>query len=225
MNFEFDHLFVFTEPGAPALEALLELGLREGSPNVHPGQGTANRRIFFHNGMLEFLWVHDAAEVQSDVIAPTKLWERSRPGVTGFSPFGLSLRWREGLAGDARLPFATWPYRPPYLPPTMAAIEMAAETFDDEPLVFLIPFGQRPDTAIGDRRQPLDHPSGWQNITALRLTLTGDRPLSPTLAALQAAGIATFQRGPAPLAEIEIDGGRQGQRLDLRPSLPLCLSW
>lgn len=223
--FEFDHFFVFTEPGAPALDQLLAQGLREGSPNVHPGQGTANRRVFLRNGMLEFLWVHDAAEVQSEVIAPTKLWERSRSEVTGFSPFGLSLRWREGLEGTPSLPFATWPYRPPYLPPTLAAIDMAADTADCEPLVFLIPFGQRPDAAPADRRQPLDHPNGWQHITALRLTLTGDRPLSPALAILQTAGVATFRRGPAPLAEIEIDGGRQGQRLDLRPQLPLCLIW
>ncbi|MFP4441235.1 MAG: hypothetical protein ACLFVO_28720 [Chloroflexaceae bacterium] len=53
--FELDHLFVTLPPEAPGIELVLALGLREGTRNVHPGQGTANRRIFFRNAMLEFL--------------------------------------------------------------------------------------------------------------------------------------------------------------------------
>jgi len=38
-------------------ESLCDSGMREGSPNVRPGEGTANRRFFFRNGMLELRWV------------------------------------------------------------------------------------------------------------------------------------------------------------------------
>jgi hypothetical protein len=38
--------------------------LTEGTPNIHPGQGTANRRFFFRNAMLELLWVNDEQFVQ-----------------------------------------------------------------------------------------------------------------------------------------------------------------
>ena len=95
-------------------DRLVELGFREGSPNVHPGQGTRNRRFFFDNAMLELIWVENPDEAGSSLIAPTRLWERSRASETGASPFGLCLRQTRA---DEPLPFATWPYQPPYLPP------------------------------------------------------------------------------------------------------------
>jgi hypothetical protein len=59
MAIEFDHLFVFTTVNAPEVDDILASGFTEGTSNLHPGQGTANRRIFFHNAMLEFLWIAD----------------------------------------------------------------------------------------------------------------------------------------------------------------------
>ena len=62
---ELDHVFVMCDVGAPEAAALHALGLREGSPNTHPGQGTACRRFFFGNAYLELVWVTDAAEAQA----------------------------------------------------------------------------------------------------------------------------------------------------------------
>ena len=53
---------------------LIRLGLREGSPNQHPGQGTANRRFFFANSI-------PSACVKS----PDSPWPRRRP----FGPLRL----------------------------------------------------------------------------------------------------------------------------------------
>lgn len=53
----------------------MAFGLTEGTSNSHPEQGTANRRFFFPNAMLELLWVHDEHEAQSPLVAPTRLWE------------------------------------------------------------------------------------------------------------------------------------------------------
>src|SRR5438552_2189888 len=79
-------------PGAPAADRLVALGLSEGSGNVHQGQGTANRRFFFRNAMVELIWVSDEREAQSDLVAPLRLWERARYRQTGAAPFGLCLR-------------------------------------------------------------------------------------------------------------------------------------
>jgi hypothetical protein len=61
---EIDHVFVCTSINGLEADCLRDLGLREGSSNVHPGQGTANRRFFFTNAMLELLWVTDRAEAR-----------------------------------------------------------------------------------------------------------------------------------------------------------------
>src|SRR4051794_24412182 len=109
MPLELDHLFLFASVEAPEADRLMSLGLTEGSGNVHPGQGTANRRFFFRNAMLELLWVSDEREVRSEPIAPTRLWERSQSHRTGASPFGICLRSTDGTTPAP--PFETWSYR------------------------------------------------------------------------------------------------------------------
>ena len=90
--FELDHSFILTSKGAPEADLLIDFGLSEGEANVHPGQGTANRRFFFSNAMLELLWVHDPNEAKSRLTNPTKLWERWEGGEDSTSPFGICLR-------------------------------------------------------------------------------------------------------------------------------------
>ncbi len=80
---ELDHVFVCTARDAPEAERLRALGLVEGTSNVHHGQGTANRRFFFANAMLELLWVHDPHRSCFDRLstsghAESVLWFRAR---------------------------------------------------------------------------------------------------------------------------------------------------
>ncbi len=102
--FELDHLFICTSVGAPEADRLIEFGLTEGSPNVHPGQGTANRRFFFQNAMLELLWVRDSAEAESETTRPTRLWERWTGRNNGACPFGFCFRPATSQPGE--LPFS-----------------------------------------------------------------------------------------------------------------------
>jgi hypothetical protein len=220
--FELDHLFVFTNVGAPEADRLVSLGLTEGSRNVHPGQGTANRRFFFRNAMLELLWVSDEQEAQSEPIARTRLWERSQWRRTGASPFGICLRSSDGET--AALPFETWSHRPPYLP-TGIEIAVAASTSPGEPMLFAISFGGQPDAAPPDRREPIEHPLGVREITDVRVTLTGDGPFTPSLHAAQQLGIASFVRDRDHLMEVTFDNASRGEAADLRPRLPLTLRW
>jgi hypothetical protein len=220
MPFELDHLFVLAQPGAPEAERLIALGLREGTSNVHPGQGTANRRFYFHNAMLELIFVTDEAEVRSALVAPTRLWERSRWRQTVACPFGLSIR----APGDDSPPFPTFDYRPPYLPEG-GAIPLARGTMAIEPALFINPYGSRPDSAPPEQREPLDHPLGVREISGVHIVSAGCELPTDPLRAVQERGIATFSQGEGHLLELTFDGGAQGGVADLRPELPLLLRW
>ena len=69
---EVDHIYICTDYKAPVGDLLKEFGLIEGTSNIHPGQGTANRRFFFHNFMLELLWIENLKEVKSDLTKPMR---------------------------------------------------------------------------------------------------------------------------------------------------------
>lgn len=226
MKVELDHIFVCTGVGAPEAVRLVAFGLVEGTSNPHPGQGTTNRRFFFHNAYLELLWVRDEREARSPPIAPTRLWERWRHRSTGYSPFGLCVRPSPPHARvEGALPFRTWEYRPPYLPPG-SCIDVATGTSASEPLLFAVPYAGRPDTFPDDLRQPLVHPSGVVEISALRVTLpAGGEPMSGAVRELHREGVVSFDTGDEHLAEIELDHGARGQSADFRPSLPLRFRW
>jgi hypothetical protein len=221
MPLELDHVFLMAAVGAPEADRLVSLGLTEGSGNVHPGQGTTNRRFFFRNAMLELLWVSDEPEVRSDLIAPTALWERSQWRRTGASPFGIGLRSTDGTA--LAPPFPTWSYRPPYLP-TGVEILMARTASLDEPMLFALPFGRRPDAYPLEQREPIEHAIGVHEITGVRVTLVRGEAPAPLQAAEQ-LGIASFIRGSEHLMELSFDRGVRGESADFRPELPLVLHW
>jgi Glyoxalase-like domain len=88
---EVDHVFLFIEKPELVARVLGEFGLTEGSPNVHPGQGTACTHSFFHNAYLESAWVTNEPEIKPSPISRTKLWERSQHSQTNYS-FGLCFR-------------------------------------------------------------------------------------------------------------------------------------
>jgi len=217
VDFELDHVLVWVSPGAPEAERLVEFGLTEGSRNVHAGQGTANRHFFFHNAMLELIWVHDATEAHAPPGARLAILERWRHRETGASPFGLCLR-REAEAAT------TWAYRPAYLPADVA-IDMAVTSLVAlEPLIFLAPT-RRPDAAPRATRQPLVHAAGVREVSAVQIGVPETEPLSGTLRAVEATGIATFPREVEPRLELGFDGERQGGSADSRPDLPLVFRW
>jgi hypothetical protein len=216
MAMELDHLFVCTAPGAPEAERLVQFGLQEGSPNQHPGQGTANRRFAFANAMIELLWVSDAAEAQSDGARRTLLWERWSGRENHTCPFGICLRPDDSQATEP--PFPAWEYRPPYLPEPLCL--HIGEAGVEEPMWVYLSFMQRTQ-----REQWFsDHPIGIREITGLTLT-------SPALLRSAAAqrvvesGILATRIGTAPLLEIEFDGHRRNQRADFRPHLPFVFKY
>jgi len=86
-----DHIFIFSEHKGGEAEALLQLGMIEGSSRRHPGQGTVNRKFYFNNFFLELLWVVDEQEIRQSPTKETQLWERSTFRSNHMSRFGLGL--------------------------------------------------------------------------------------------------------------------------------------
>ncbi len=223
MAFEFDHLFICTDIGAPEADLLVSLGLVEGRSNTHPGQGTANRCFFFRNAMLEFLWVCDAEEARSALIRPTHLWERWVNRQSGVCPFGVCLR-STTPDGDS-IAFPSWAYRPPYLPEPLSIAVGTNSDVLTEPMLFQTPFGQRPDRSSTEKAQPLEHPIGWQEITRVELVSpAADRP-SPALQAAIDTDRLRLRVGREYCVELGFDREIQGNRVDFRTELPLVVNW
>ena len=147
---ELDHIFIKASKGAPEANALKRFGLVEGESNIHVGQGTANRRFFFHNMMIELIWIEDLEEVQNDKTKPMKLFERLSSSSDKVSPFGICFRPNKN--GEMEAPFPSWKYNPVYLPSNLS-IEVGSDIQLKEPLWFFISFGIRPDEAPKERMQ------------------------------------------------------------------------
>ncbi len=226
MAFELDHLFIMTDINAPVADQLIAGGLTEGRSNTHPGQGTANRCFFFHNAMLELLWVHDPVEAQSELIYPTHLWERWANRHDGsVCPVGICLRPAQN--SEETKVFASWPYRPPYLPDSMDSIAIGNNSeVLAEPLLFQTPLAQRPDQYFSEKsRSTLKHQIGWQEITRVELVSPVAHNLSPELQAVTNTDRIELRMGADYCVNLGFDGETQRQQLDFRPDLPLTVNW
>jgi hypothetical protein len=212
VGIELDHLFICTAPGAPEAERLIQFGLREASPNQHPGQGTANRRFAFLNAMIELFWVSDQEEAQNRGTKRTLLWERWSGRFDRACPFGICMRPAD--SEDTRPPFPSWEYRPAYLEDPL--VMHIGEAGIEEPMWVYLGFMRR---ALRERWF-VEHPVGIRAITGLTLTTTVPLQSEASQKVIE-SGILVSRVGETPLLEIEFDGGRRNERVDFRPDLPL----
>lgn len=214
MPLELDHVFVCCASGAPEGDALIRLGLTEGTPNTHPGQGTANRRFFFRNAFLELLWVSDPAEARSDQTRRTRLYERWSGRASGACPFGIVFRPKGANATKA--PFTTWAYHPKYIPPELA-IEFAEGVPLEEPELVFIPFLHRSGPPASE---PTVHILPVAQMCGVTIGLPSAARLSQPAQAVHAANLATYVLAHEHVLEVTFLA-REEMRLDLRPTLPL----
>jgi hypothetical protein len=218
---ELDHIFIRASYGAPEAELLRAFGLTADSGNRHPGQGTENRRFFFHNGFIELLWICDAAEVSSESTRRTMLEERLRcDDDNPASPFGICFRPSTAQQGA---PFPHWQYRPDYLADGMT-IDIGVAGLS-EPMWFYLDKASAPSAAPVARRQPIDHPAGLRDITSVTVTRPAGCLPSSAARAAEATGVIAMRSGPAQLMEICFDHAAQGGHHDFRPTLPLLITY
>ncbi len=218
-----DHIFICCAAQAPEAELLITQGFTEGLGNIHPGQGTQNRRFFFANFFLEFLWVANPTEAQSKMIQPTHLWDRWLNQDSCTCPFGFGLRPAHRLPAQA--PFSTWDYQPPYLPKSTTICIATNSDILTEPMLFYLPFGQRPDDYPIGKIQPLIHENGLTKMTHLELVSPYISSPSIELQAMIKAHIIQLSLGQEYLIKLGFDGELKGQQIDFRPLLPLIVSY
>ncbi len=217
MGYRLDHIFVLTDAHEDAMARLAEAGFAVSTQRNHPGQGTANRCVFFENGYLELLWVADRAEVCSATTQPTELDERSRWRETAASPFGIALRG--GPEAGGAVPFPYIPYRPAYLPEPSAILLADEPATRGVPLVFVVP----PDLAAHGSGP--SHACGAKAVSDVVVTSTVTPSVSPALTMLSHHKLCRVEVAMAPHVHIELDHRHQGRSIDLGPDTPLSVSW
>ena len=94
----------------------------------------------------------------------------------------------------------------------------------EEPMWCYMETGRAPKDAPPERRQPLEHPSGFREVTGVGVVSPLIEETSITRA-MTRAGVISSNTGPEHLLELEFDGGGQAKRMDFRPDLPLAFSW
>ena len=103
----------------------------------------------------------------------------------------------------------------------MRLLTEEAETL--APSMFVVPRYMAFTSWAAEATQTLDHELGVRQLTGVCITTL---PAGyPRLDGVLADTSVLIERGDAPLMEIILDNGRQEKRRDLRPVLPLVLSY
>jgi hypothetical protein len=213
MPLQLDHFFILTDAGAPQAARLAALGMQEGEPNEHPGQGTANRRFFFANAMLELLYVRDKREA---IGGPgRKLGIVARAEDPKASPFGLVLR---GSPDGPAPALPGWDYYPDYLSDGRSLRIGQNSELLAEPLCVVLPA----DFATSSSSRPQSR--SFSCVTGIRIGTPVTRP-SEVLESMAALALVSFRLAAPHGMELTFNHGVQNRAADLRPHLPLRVRW
>ena len=201
---------------------LKAFGLVEGTSNIHEGQGIANRRFYFHNFMLELLWVENLEEVQNERTKPMRLYERCLSSKNAISPFGIAFRPTMGI--NEIVPFPVWDYHPIYLPDFLK-IQVAKNTPLSEPMYFYLNFATRQAETSIRKTEPMEHKVPLNEVTSVKIHVNQDDELSESACTLNRLNLLSINQDREHFVELEFDYGVLNQSMDFRPDLPLVFKW
>ena len=213
MTIELDHFFILTDPGAPQADLLSGIGLIEGTRNDHPGQGTANRRFFFSNTAIEFLYVSDANEAANGRGSRLRFPERAKN--TNASPFGLIVR---ATSESTDVPFPGWRYCPEYFRADQCFHVGENSDLLEEPLCICMPLNPPVPEAQLQPANPR------MTLTELRLSVPVVRP-SLTLEAVASCERISLRLNEPHRLELVFNEEEEGHSKDMTPDLPLVVRW
>lgn len=216
-----DHVFIGTSDIGSAVDAVSACGFIEGSTNVHPGQGTANRRYFFSNTMLELLYVDERVSSDHPQNHLLELEARCRASLDDKSTSKLDVCFRPSHSDDQKPLFECLHYKPSYLPSSLH-IDIDRERCAGDPLWFQLPFSSDAKFIERTAQEPRDHPAGVECLTRLHVTTTADS-LSSTARIIEQATEVSVETSDHSVMIADFDNRAQGQVFDLRPLLPLIV--
>ena len=200
-----DHVFVMAPSGGGrSLTRLAELGLVETYRRSHPGQGTANACFAFDNAFLEVLWIEDAHQTRSPDIARCRFESRA----LGQRDHPIGIAWRGSLAVD------TWSFRPPYLPASGEAIQVATDSDRiGMPMLFASPGAIAPTEWAPSRQRALQTAAGLNRLAIEALHLQVE--VGPTIQRLCDEGVIEDVASGLPSVSLRLEGPRRRERLQL----------
>jgi len=210
---QLDHIFILASTDAPEADALVELGLIEGTSNSHPGQGTANRRFFFANTTLEFLYINNIAEAMNGAGKGLRFAERAID-IDG-SPFGLVTR----VSAESSVPtFPAWQYFPDYFPKPMCFyVGENSDNFSEPLCICMPPALPKPKNA------PAPNNSGW-SLTELHLSIPGIGA-SAALSAFGECELVTLRFNEDHRLKLVFNNSQEDISENFMPDLPLVIEW
>jgi len=207
-----DHIIILASPEAPEADALLEIGLIEGTSNDHPGQGTSNRRYFMANTTIEFLYVHNIAEAMNGVGSKLRIVERAID-IDG-SPFGLVTRTDDGT----KPAFPAWQYQPDYFPQGMHFyVGENSDNFNEPLCICMPPALPKPD------KSPESNNSSW-NLTELQLSIPAIGA-STELTTFGECDLVSLRFNEDHKLKLIFNHGSKGESRNYLPDIPLVMEW
>lgn len=164
--------------------------------------------------------MQEESQLSSRITRPTYLYERLIDRQVEISPFGICFR-PTARSDECRFPH--WNYKPKYLPSSFeVSVGNAPPT---EPMWFHLAFAERPDKVSADKRQPMSHRYGIDQISGARIVLpVRTEMLSEVAKVASQSESFDVEYGEEHLLELELNHERQHIE-DFRPTLPLKLLW
>lgn len=223
---ELDHVYVVVPTGAEAEIALLRSHgfFVDSAVSRHTGYGTASRSVYFQNAYFELLWLDPNVELAPEHEPRARLLRRAVEWRTsGVSPFGVGLHRVEGFTGQ--LPVPVQRDSAAYLEPGTAyeVLNQSGDSLGAD--VFVVPADRAVPSWIARAMERVPHlfvhPGGGRVMVGIRIMGPASQ-LTAALAALRPAGVTTVQ-ADSTLLELRLDDHARGQRLDLRPLLPVVV--
>ena len=214
MNLFLDHIFIITQPGAPEAERLSEIGLVEGSSNVHPGQGTSNRRFFLYGFTIELLYVSDEEEATTGSGRGLGILSRWRD--IEASPFGIVVRVSDKETSPA---FPGWRYTPDYFDGKMSFHVGKNSDLLHEPLCICMPPSLPAPAPV-----PTEYANPDWQLTSLEIDMPTEKP-SEALKHFAAIDGIHLHFGKPHKMTMKFNNSATGSIENFFPELPLIIEW
>lgn len=197
-----DHIFIFVDSKKDA-NILKDIGLLEGSGNIHKGIGTANRRFFFDGFYLEILWVEDESECKA--LKEIELFKRYEYKKSGYSRFGICM---ENTPQTNELFKDAFSWDAPFLPKNNPIDILTSETM---PWIFRLP----PNRSANNLEEPRAHKLGLSKLTKVTFYQNG-LCFENSLEFLGKNSIVEFKKDTKNSLVLEFDNFNQGKTLCIK---------